>query len=321
MVEYQSPESVRSVAVLGSGTVGASWAALFLAHDIDVVAFDHAENAPERTQTYVTNAWPSLVALGVTRKETPPLQKLRFSAGAEDAAAAADVIQENLPEIPELKLATLKAIDACAGPFKIILSSTGGIPPTQLQSCLAHPERLVVLHPFNPAHLMPLVEVVGGQQTSQQAVAWAMDFARRLGKEPIKLNAEANGHMTNRLQFALIREAVACLLEGMASAEDIEKAVRYGLAPRWVLMGSLLSLHLAGGAGGMKGILDHAGLAIEEWWTPSSVPPLDAQLRDRLVEAATRIAQGASVDEWVRWRNRHLVDVIKLQTSRRPEGV
>lgn len=320
MVKYRSPESIRSVAVLGSGTVGASWTALLLAHDIDVVAFDPAENAPERTRAFVTNAWPALVALGVARKEMPQLSNLRFVARAEDAAAVADVVQENLPENSKLKLATLKAVDEVADASKIILSSTGGIPPTKLQSSCAHPERLVVLHPFNPTHLMPLVEVVGGQRTSPEVVAWATAFARCLGKEPIKLNAEANGHMTNRLQFALVREAVACLLEGMASANDIDKAVTYGLAPRWALIGSLLSLHLAGGPGGMKGILDHAGRAIEDWWTPRSVPPLDAQLKDRLVEAAAEVAQGASVDQWVRWRDRRLVDVIRLQTSSRQEA-
>src|SRR5450631_2220365 len=172
---------------------------------------------------------PALVDLGIASAEQPPLHMLRFVSTVAQATRAADLVQENVPEKPDLKAQVLAEIDAAATPDKIILSSTGGMPPSQLQESCAHPERFVVVHPFNPSHLIPLVEVVGGKKTSPDVVRWAMGFARYIGKQPIQLNAEAIGHMTNRLQFALVREAVHCLLEGLASAKDIDAAVRYGL--------------------------------------------------------------------------------------------
>jgi carnitine 3-dehydrogenase len=316
---YLRPEDIRSVAVIGTGSVGASWACLFLAHGMSVVAHDPAPEAEARARDFVTNAWPALRELGIATADAAPLHAMRFVGSAAEAVKSADLIQENIPEKPELKARLLREIDAAATPDKIILSSTGGIPPTSLQAACAHPQRLVVVHPFNPSHLIPLVEVVGGKLTDPAVVDWALAFARLLGKQPIRLNVEASGHMTNRLQFALVREAVACLVEGIASAKDIDAAVRYGLGPRWTLMGSLLTLHLAGGPGGMKGILDHAGAAIEEWWTPMTQPRLTPEVKEQLVRAAVEVSAGASVADWVQWRDENLVNVLKLQHASEAE--
>ncbi len=312
-VSYKQPDQIQSVAVLGTGAVGASWISLFLAHGLSVVAYDPSATAADRVNAFVTNAWPALLELGRTTLAAPPLERIQFVDSPAEAARLADVIQENCPEHLDVKLALLAEVDAAASPEKIIISSTGGIPPTAMQQACAHPERLVVLHPFNPTHLIPLVEVVGGEQTSQAVIDWAMDFARLLHKQPILLHAEASGHMTNRLQFALVREAVACLVEGIASAKDIDAAVRYGLGPRWALMGSLLTLHLAGGAGGMQGILDHTSKAIQDWWTPKTTPVLTPEVIAKLVEAAQEVSRGEPVQDWVSWRDRGLVDVLKLQ--------
>jgi carnitine 3-dehydrogenase len=312
---FLAPQDIRSVAVIGTGAVGANWAALFLARGMRVVAHDPAPRGEEHARALIEAAWPSLQDLGIASAKAAPLDKLRFVDTPAEAAKAADLVQENIPEKPDVKAAVLAQLDEAATPDKIILSSTGGIPPTQLQASCRHPERLVVVHPFNPSHLIPLVEVVGGAQTDKRVIEWAMDFARYLGKQPIRVNVEATGHMTNRLQFALVREAVACLVDGIASARDIDAAVRYGLGPRWTLMGSLLTLHLAGGAGGMKGILDHAGNAIEEWWTPRTTPQLSAEVKERLVSAAQEVSQGESVQAWEAWRDRNLVEVIRLQQA------
>jgi carnitine 3-dehydrogenase len=310
---YKDPAAVRSVAVLGTGAVGASWIALFLAHGLHVVAYDPSGTAPQRVADFVTHAWPALRELGRTSLETPPLDRIQFADTPADAARRADVIQENCPEHLDVKQALLAEVDAAATPDKIILSSTGGIPPTEMQKACAHPERLLVLHPFNPTHLIPLVEIVGGQQTSPLVIEWAAEFARLLHKQPIVLHAEASGHMANRLQFALVREAVACLVEGIASAQDIDAAVRYGLGPRWALMGSLLTLHLAGGPGGMQGILDHTAKAIQDWWTPRNTPELNPEVVAQLVEAAAAVSRGEPVSDWVQWRDEGLVKVLKLQ--------
>jgi carnitine 3-dehydrogenase len=311
----KTPGEIRSVAVIGTGSVGAGWAALFLAHGLEVVAFDPAPGADERAFEMVTEAWPSLRALGCTDREVAPLHLMHFARSAAEAAQAADVVQESVSERPALKAAVLAEIDGAAGPEKIILSSTGGITPTEMQRSCRHPERLVVMHPFNPAHLVPLVEVVGGEATEAAVVDWAMAFARRLGKLPIGLAGEAAGHLTNRLQFALLREAVACLLQGVASASDIDAAVRHGLAPRWALMGGLLTLHLAGGGGGTRGILAHAGGAIQKWWAPGETPVLTPQVIDRLCAAGDEVARGHTAAEWIRWRDAGLVQVLQLQQA------
>ena len=318
---YRPPEQLRSVAVIGTGSVGASWTSLFLAKGLTVWAYDPAPDAPARARAFIDNAWPALQALGLTREATAPHALLQFTDRAADAARQADLVQENVFEKLALKAAVLEEIGQAAGPDRIIISSTGGIPPSQLQAHCPHPERLVVVHPFNPSHLMPLVEVVGGQHTAPAVVDWALAFCRWMGKKPIELHVEAAGHMTNRLQFALVREAMACLLEGVASAQDIDAAVRYGLAPRWSLMGGLMTLHLAGGPGGMQGILDHAGAAIEQWWTPQVAPHLsDPQVKARLVQASAELAAGEPIAQWVQWRDQHLIEVLNLQAqSRRDE--
>lgn len=312
---YVSPHEIRSVAVIGTGSVGSSWSALFLARGIEVIAYDPGQDAEPRIRDFIAKAWPALRQLGLAKDEHAPLERLHFVKSPTAAARSADLVQENVPETPELKAVVLREIDAAADPAKIILSSTGGIMPSTLQASCKHPQRLVVVHPYNPPHLMPLVEVVGGRQTDPEVVDWAMEFARLLGKQPIRLNREATGHMTNRLQFALVREAVACLLDGTASARDIDAAVRYGLGPRWTLMGSLLTLHLAGGPGGMKHALDYNGAAIEAWWTPSPQPRLSAEVKAKLVEAAEEVSGGAVVADWIQWRDKNLVEVLKLQQA------
>ena len=312
MSELVPVANVKVGGVVGTGAVGASWIALLLAQDIDVLAHDPGPRAEQRAREFVTTAWPALRALGIAREEFAPLARLRFAASVSEVARGSDLIQENVPEKPAIKEAVLREIDAAAAPHKIITSSTGGIPPSTLQAACGHPERFVVMHPFNPAHLIPLVEVVGGRDTSPETIQWTMEFCRFIGKHPIEIKREAAGHMANRLQFALLREAVHCLNEGLASAEDIDAAVRCGLGPRWTLMGGLLTLHLAGGPGGMKGILDHTGEAIDGWWSALGTPRLTPETRARLVEAAQEVAQGRSIAEWEQWRDDRLVGVLRL---------
>lgn len=312
--QYLPAGQVRSVGIVGTGSVGASWAALFLACGLDVHAYNPDPAAKAQAHAFIRDAWPSLLALLELPADTPvPEGRLAFVESIERLAEASDVLQENVPEHPDLKARILAEMDRCAAPSKIILSSTGGIQPSALQQACAHPERFVVLHPFNPTHLIPLVEVVGGRQTAPEVVDWAMAFARRIGKHPIRLKREAIGHMANRLQFALLRESVHCLMEGIASASDIDDAVRYGLAPRWTLLGGLLTLHLAGGAGGLKGILDHAGNAIDGWWGDLGSPSMNEETRARLVQATQEIARHRPVNEWVRWRDEHLPELLRLQ--------
>jgi carnitine 3-dehydrogenase len=309
------PEKIRIIAVIGTGSVGASWASLFLAKGIQVNAYDKRPDAKLKTKEFIQAAWPALHELGVTPLKQPNLALLSFSSTIQEAVRGADLVQENVYENLALKSDVLKEIESGIADDTLIISSTGGIPPTSLQQACRQPDRFVVVHPFNPSHLIPLVEVIAGEHTAPEVMNWAMNFVRFLGKEPVHVKLERSGHLTNRLQFALVKEAVACLMEGVASASDIDRAVRFGLAPRWMLMGSLLTLHMAGGKGGMKGILDHAGPAIESWWTPSVVPALNDTLIAMLDAISPEVAKQQAVQDWIQWRDEQLVNVLKLQAQ------
>lgn len=306
---------LTSIAEIGVGTVGASWSALMLARGLNVRAFDPAPGAEEKAISLIRGAWPSLVDLQIAIDSTPPLDRFSFHPTIEEAVATADVVQENTPEVVENKKAVLAQIGAATDPSVIILSSTGGMIPTELQELCPHPERLVVFHPFNPTHLIPLVEVVPGTKTAPELTDWALEFARFLGKRPVQLNAEIVGFMTNRLQFALVREAVRCIVEGVASPRDVDAAVRYGLAPRWMLMGGVQTLHLAGGYGGMRAILDHAGPAIENWWRPGEEIRLTETVKSMLVDAGVELSNDSEIENWMAWRDSELVPLLHAQSA------
>lgn len=309
------PGSVRTAALLGMGSVGSGWATLLLAKGIQVRAFDPGHNARATAEKLITGAWPSLVKLKLSIEAEPPLGNVTFCDTVEDAALNADVVVENAPEKLALKQELLKAVDQVTGPDIPVLSSAGGIAPSLLQSVCLHPQRLAVMHPFNPSHLIPLVEIVGGEDTAPETVNWARDFALLLGKKPVVVTGEMPGHMVNRLQFALVREAMSCLVDGIATAEDIDTAVRYGLAPRWLLQGGLQTVAMAGGPGGMGGILNHAGTAMEEWWTPRKHLKLTEEVRKKLAEAAKDLSKGKGFEDWVAWRDAQLVEMFNLQAQ------
>lgn len=309
------PAEVRTVAEIGMGTVGSSWTALMLAKGYHVQAFDPAPGAQERAEVLIGQAWPALRHGGLATDSEPPLDRLCFCASIAQAVDEADVIQESTPEILSDKGTILEQIDAHAGAEAVVLSSTGGILPSELQTFCSSPERFIVFHPFNPTHLIPLIEIVPGRTTSADLVDWAVDFARHIGKKPVVLKAELSGHMTNRLQFALVREAVRCIVEGVATAEDVDNAVRHGLAPRWMLMGGLQTLHLAGGHGGMQAILDHAGTAIETWWQPGTDIRLTPDIRSSLVQAANDLWSTDDLSEWMSWRDTELVTLLNVQAA------
>lgn len=308
-----APENVSQVAILGLGSVGAGWAALLLAHGAKVRAYDPGTGAPAKAKALIEVTWPSIRALELSGLDTPPLELLSFHKDIAGAAAGADAVIEAVIEDLALKQKVIAAAEV-AGPNVPILSSAGGIPPSALQEDCQSPGRVLVAHPFNPSHLIPLVEVVPGAQTDPYVVDWTCGFLRGLGKQPIVINAERPGHMVNRLQFALVREAMACLIDGVASADDIDAAMRFGLAPRWLLQGGLHTVGMAGGPGGMQGILEHAGDAMQQWWRPSEHLTLDDATKAKLTKAATDLNKGADFEDWAAWRDSALVSVLNQQS-------
>jgi carnitine 3-dehydrogenase len=260
---------MTTVAVIGTGVIGAGWAALFLAHGLDVVATDPAPGAEERLRAALEGA--------VT-------DRLRFVADAGEAAAGADFVQENGPEREDVKHALFAVLDEAARPDVILASSSSGLLPSDIaRGCPHHPERVVVGHPFNPPHLIPLVEVVPGRRTTPEVVDRAVEFYTAVGKRPIRLAHELPGHVANRLQAALWQEAYSLVERGVATVADIDTAIAYGPGLRWAVLGPFLNQHLSGGAGGLAHILRHLGPPTEEWWRDLGQVHLTPELAETLV--------------------------------------
>lgn len=307
---YRSFEQVHAVAVIGAGSVGKSWAALYLARGYRVVATDPAPGFERRMEEFVTDAWGALRRLHRIPNPAPPLERLSYANSAAEAAQQADLVQENAPEKVDLKRRLMAELDEATPEECLILSSSGGIGPTLLQEKCRHPGRIVIAHPFNPPHIIPLVEIVGGSATHPAAIEWTSQFMRRIGKRPIVLRREVTGHLTNRLQAALLREAFHCLVEEVASAQDIDDAMRYGLGPRWALMGSLMTFHLAGGAGGAAHTLELAAEAYENWWADLGNVHLTPEVRKQIIAGTAQIAGDRPIGDWIRWRDDNLVNII-----------
>ncbi len=306
--------SVRRVAVVGTGTIGMSWTATFLARGIEVRASDPAPGAEARLRHFIDAAWPALARLGPV-VATPPQHLLIFCADAETAVADADFVQESAPEREAVKQELLARIDAVLPPETVIASSSSGLLVSRLVASCRHPERVVIGHPFNPPHLIPLVEVVGGAQTAPAAIERAMEFYSSIGKRPIHIRREVAGHVANRLQAALWREAVHLLAGGVASVADIDAAISEGPGLRWALMGPHLTFHLAGGSGGIAHFLDQLGPPLESWWDDLGSPRLTPEVSAALAEGVAAEAGGRDIATLEAERDRFLVDLLALKQA------
>jgi carnitine 3-dehydrogenase len=309
------PAQVERVAVLGAGTIGASWTAQFLARGLAVAVHDPAPGYEARVRAFVDAAWPTLERLGLSADADPT----RVSFHDDPAAAVEGValVQENGPENLDIKRALFARIEAALAPDTVVASSTSGFMPSELQAGRRGPERYVVGHPFNPPHLIPLVEVVGGRATDPAVVDWTAAFYAALGKRPIRLRRELPGHVANRMQVALYREAIHLVLEDVASIEDVDAAIAYGPGLRWALMGPHMAHHLAGGRGGLRHLLEHIGPSIERWWNDLGHPDLTPAAIDSLVEAFER-AETRPLAQLEAERDAILLALLEtLQTTRR----
>ena len=312
------PATVERVAVLGAGTIGASWTAQFLARGLSVAVHDPAPDCATRVREFVAAAWPTLERLGLSGNADP--NRVSFHGDPAAAVEGASLVQENGPENLEVKRALFAGIDAALASEAVVASSTSGFMPSELQAGRRGPERYVVGHPFNPPHLIPLVEVVGGRATDPAVVDWTADFYAALGKRPIRIRREVPGHVANRMQVALYREAIHLVLEDVASIEDVDAAIAYGPGLRWALMGPHMAHHLAGGRGGLRHLLEHIGPGIERWWHDLGRPDLTPAAIDRLVEAFGQ-AETRPIARLEAERDALLVALLEtLQSTRRELG-
>ncbi|SER68491.1 carnitine 3-dehydrogenase [Vreelandella subterranea] len=307
------------LAAIGTGVIGNGWIARALAQGWDVVAFDPDPKAPERTRSFIDNAWPSLTQLGLAPDAKP--ERLTFVATIEEAISGADLIQENVPERLPLKQEILAAIDAAAAPDTIIGSSTSGFKPTDLQQqCQQAPGRVIVAHPFNPVYLLPLVELVGGEATQPEQMAAAQERYQSLAMRPLVVRREIEGHIADRLMEALWREALHLVNDGVATTEEIDAAVVYGCGLRWPLMGTFLTFHLAGGESGMRHMLEQFGPALKLPWTKLEAPELTDELIDKVVEGCEHQAAGRSVATLDKRRDDFLVELLEVVHKYWPEA-
>jgi len=303
------PTAVETVVCVGAGVIGGGWAAYFLAHGYDVVAWDPAPDAEGRLRHLVAQAWPALTELGLA--EGAAQDRLTFEPDLAAACARADFVQESAPEDLELKRTLLADVDAATPEGVVVASSTSGYPMSDMQVRCATPGRTVVGHPFNPPYLIPLVEVVGGTATDPDAVTWASDFYRHVGKSVITMEREVPGFIANRLQEALWREALHMVAEGEATVEQIDLSITDGPGLRWPIQGPLLTFHLAGGQGGMAHMLDHFGPSLLAPWTRLDAPPLTPELRDAVVDGCERESGDRSIDDLVAERDRGVIAVLR----------
>ena len=298
---------IGTVTVVGTGAIGASWAALALSRGLRVVATDPAPGAEPRLRE---TAAAFLAELG--QPDAP--DRLGFTADLRAAAAAGDLVLENGPERLEVKKEIFAALDEAARPGVLLASSSSGLLPSSFQAaCARHPERVLIAHPFNPPHLVPLVEVVGGRLTSEQAVESALEVLRHLGKRPIRLRRELPGHVANRLQAALWREAYHLVGEGVVSVADVDVAISSGPGLRWALLGPFATQHLSGGGGGLEHVLAHLGPPMVDWWHDLGSPVLTPELVAKLVAGVGEEFAGRDEREVLARRDRALRELMSIK--------
>ncbi|MBR8460114.1 3-hydroxyacyl-CoA dehydrogenase [Burkholderia dolosa] len=294
---------IQRIAIVGTGVIGASWAAFYLSKGFDVVATDPAPHADEKLHdTLAGFVGPDAAALRA---------RLSFDADLSRALAGVDFVQENGPERLDVKRALYRQMDDVLPAHVPIASSSSGLKMSDIQTaCAKHPERCVIAHPFNPPHLIPLVELVGGAATDKNVIARVKAFYDALGKETIVLNKEMAGHVANRLAAALFREVYHLVGEGVVSVADVDKAVAWGPGLRWALMGQCLTYHLGGGAGGIAHFLEHLQGPITTWWNDLGTPSFDAEVDRKLADALRAIQGDRSMQELAAERDRLLVELI-----------
>ena len=304
---------VRRIATVGTGVIGASWAAQYLARGLDVVATDPAPNAEANLRKYVDEAWPVLTEIGLSPGASR--DRLSFTSNMKEALSQADLVQENGPERVDFKIKLFADMDDATPVDSIIASSSSGITPSVMQTNCKHPERVLVGHPFNPPHLIPLVEVVGGSKTAPEAIQQAIAFYASIGKKPIKLNKELPGHVGNRLQIALYKEIMYLIQEGILSVSDADDAVSYGPGLRWGVMGPSLQWHLAGGAAGINHFMEHLMPGMVATFKILGTPDVTDELKQTIVDGVLEIAGNRSVDQLAQAENKELLGLIKIRAN------
>ncbi|KJC56960.1 3-hydroxyacyl-CoA dehydrogenase [Bradyrhizobium sp. LTSPM299] len=306
--------SVNRVAIIGTGVIGASWAALFLAKGLEVVATDVAPNAEASLKKFIEEAWPALSRLGLSPGASQA--NLEFTSDLPTAVERADFVQENGPERIDFKKKLYGQLDELLPPDVIVASSSSGLTMSEIQlGCSSHPERCVIGHPFNPPHIIPLVEIVGGAKTSGDTIRRASEFYTGLGKRTVRLHKEVPGHVANRLQAALAREVYYLVAEGVVSVADVDAALCWGPGLRWGVMGQVLLNHLGGGMGGIEHFFAQFTGPVTAWWKVLGSPELTPEVQKKLIDGLHEEVGSRSIDELAAQRDEVLLGLLELRAK------
>ena len=310
-----SGTTIERVAVIGTGVIGASWTTYFLGRGLHVVASDPAPDAETALRRVVAAQWPAMERLGLAAGAS--IERLRFAASPDAAVADVQFVQENGPERVDLKRDLFARLDAAAPADAILATSSSTITVSEFQqACTRNPERVVLGHPCNPPHLIPLVEVAGGRATSPEAIERALSFYRGIGKYPIHLKKEIRGHVANRLQAALWQEAFHLVASGVASVADVDAAIAYGPGLRWALLGPFMNLHLSGGQGGIGALFEKPlWAATEGMWRDLGTVSVDTGLGRQVADGVAAALVGRNVEDVVDQRDKALLALLQIKAA------
>jgi carnitine 3-dehydrogenase len=295
---------IKHIGIVGTGVIGASWATYFLSKGFEVTATDTAPGAEARLRAAIIN-----------NDHTIPLDKLHFEVDVEKAVKNVHFVQENGPEELSVKQELFKRLDVYTDPEVLLVSSSSGIKPTDFQLFAKHPERILLGHPFNPPHLIPLVEVCGGEATSEKSIQQTIAFYSAIGKKPIRQYKEMPGHVTNRLQAALWQEAFYLVQQGVASVADIDSAISDGPGLRWALLGPFMNICLGGGTGGINHFLEHLGQPMQIWMNDLGKIEINDELIKLLSEQTDALLTGRDISNIATARNEKLAKLLKLKAE------
>jgi len=302
---------VLNAAVIGGGVIGAGWVARLLHNGVNVAVFDPAADAKQKIDAVLANAALAANKLSDVPARTPG--KLNYCDTTEQAVMDAELIVEAVPEQLELKQSVYSQIETAAAKDALIASSTSGILPTRLQEKMLHPGRLLVAHPFNPVYLLPLVELVGGEQTSSRTVERAKEIYKNLGMHPLHVRKEIEAFIADRLLEAVWREALWLVKDEVATTEEIDDAIRYGFGLRWAQMGMFETYRIAGGEKGMRHFIAQFGPCLKWPWTKlMDVPELDEELTDKIASQSDEQSGQYSIRELERIRDDNLVGILRV---------
>jgi 3-hydroxyacyl-CoA dehydrogenase len=305
---------IRRIAIIGTGVIGASWTSLFLAKGLQVVATDPAPNAEASLRKFVETAWPALKRLGLSAGASQ--SNVTFTADLAQAVAGVDLVQENGPERIDFKQKLYGQLDDLLPPEVIIASSSSGLTMSEIQKgAKTHPERCVIAHPFNPPHLIPLTEIVGGAKTSEATIQRVEEFYTSIGQKTVRVNKEMPGHVANRLQSALAREVYYLVAEGVVSAADVDTALSWGPGLRWGVMGNMMLNHLGGGPGGIEHFFHQFSGPMTAWWKTLGSPVLTPEVQQNLIDSVHAEVGSRSIAELEAERDEVLLGLLELRNK------